>query len=455
MLLAKVSVSLWNIPVRFGRTRLKTSPSSLLCTARTLDSSFPHSSRPLKSTAEYSIGTAHKISSEWLCQLGVQDPDDSARHMISHATRIGYKFSDFTRNRDKLMTKEEIENYLIMCTKRAEHMPVQYIVGNWDFYGLTLQCKPPILIPRPETEELVENILQSGLLQKLKAPRILDIGAGTGAIGLALLSHLPGASCQAIDLNIDAVNLANENARVVLGVDQRRYYCTHSDFRSYVAEYVRKISHARSSQPTTTGTGAATTPSWNDQTFDLIVSNPPYIPKGKIPSLQREIRDFEDHRALDGGMDGLDMVRDLIYLTPMLQLGVVDAHSPNYIHSTGNSHNHRGRNWDSKNNNSDKSRSCSDSCSNDSSDGCKSSISKSKEFELWLEVSEEHPRMIEEWINGGDNGTYKSQKECFIGKWQKEHNIMDVCGLCTTAPAAFISGQTDLSGNPRFVRLKY
>jgi release factor glutamine methyltransferase len=352
---------------------------------------------PLSFPTNPSIKDAYSLSVNWLKDARIEDPEDSARHMITHAAKIGYKRSDFERNLDKQLTALEVAEYTKMCEQRMRHTPVQYIIGNWDFYGMTLTCRPPILIPRPETEELVENILNTGILQKLKAPRILDVGAGTGAVGLALATQLPNAFCCAIDINAEAVQLATENAKSILGSKHSdRYQCVHADFRSFVSAFAE---HCKSTA--NKGTASEDGGARMYQPFDVIVSNPPYIPRARISTLQPEIRDFENPRALDGGLDGLDIVRDLVYLAPTL-LG-------------SNSVENAGR-------------------------------------EMWLEVSEEHPAMIEEWMRT----SYGADKEKFLRDWQSAHGgAGGSAEVFSGREASFVSGLKDLGGNPRFVRLRY
>jgi release factor glutamine methyltransferase len=359
------------------------------------------SNQPLSFPSNLSIKDAYMLSVDWLKDARIDDPEDSARHMITHATKVGYRRSDFERNLDKKLTPAEVTEYIKMCEQRMRHTPVQYIIGNWDFYGMTLSCRPPILIPRPETEELVENILNTGFLQKLKKPRILDVGAGTGAVGLALAMHVPGAYCCAIDINADAVQLANENAHSVLGSTYSdRYQCIYADFRSFVSSFAAHANGVRGSKETTGSGAGIALPLY--QTFDLIVSNPPYIPRARISTLQPEIREFEDIRALDGGLDGLDMVRDLVYLAPTL----LGSNSP----------------------------------------GCAGR-------EMWLEVSEEHPAMIEEWMRT----SYGADKEKFLADCTRSEQGMSgtTREVYSSEDATFVSGVKDLVGNPRFVRLRY
>ena len=270
-----------------------------------------------ESTVENAFNNAQK----WLLEKNVYDSDESARHMLAEAAKLGYRRSDFNDNLKKVLSSEELELYAKFCQQRSLGVPVQYIIGNWDFYGLTFDCKPPILIPRWETEELIQNILYTNVLQNISKPRILDIGAGTGAIGIALAYELPTGSCDAIDINLVAVDLAKKNADKILGSNSRtRYNCIHSSFLDYVNSGI--------------GNGL----------FDLIVSNPPYIPSDEIPRLHTEVKDHEDPVALDGGSDGLDIVRDIITHFPKL-------------------------------------------------------VSESGTKELWMEVSCEHPPRIRLWID--------------------------------------------------------
>ncbi|EOD35014.1 HemK methyltransferase family member 1 [Emiliania huxleyi CCMP1516] len=174
-----------------------------------------------------------------------------------------------------------------MCARRLAREPVQYILGDWDFMDLTLEVRPPVLIPRPETEGLVELVAQA----HGDAAAFLDVGCGTGAIGLALLSRLPAARCVGIDVSASAAALAARNAELC-GLDDR-----------YSAAAVD-------------GGVAAWRPS--DQRFDVVVSNPPYIPRADYEQLEPEVAGHEDERALCGGDDGLDVVREVLLAAPRL-----------------------------------------------------------------------------------------------------------------------------------------
>lgn len=175
--------------------------------------------------------------------------------------------------------------------RRANREPVQYIVGRWPFHPLDgeLVLRPPVLIPRPETEELVDlirNTLGASAALDGSAPfRFADVGSGTGAITVSLLTVLPGSLAIAVEPSPVAAALTAENA-LRFGV-QDRLEVMERPAASW-------LEHAPSGS------------------LDLIVSNPPYIPAGELPDLQPEVRCFEDASALDGGEDGLDIVRDVL-----------------------------------------------------------------------------------------------------------------------------------------------
>lgn len=247
--------------------------------------------------SEPTVFKAYNKASQWLSSKGIEDFEDSSRHLICQAANLGTKYSDFTKNKHKKLTPNELLIFQNYCIQRSKSMPIQYIIGNWDFYGDQYICRPPILIPRPETEELVENAIQFLDANKISNPKILDIGAGTGAIGIALAKQIPNARVTAIDLNKDACILAIENAKNILKENQcHRYQCLHFDFLNLCKNMpIKEFSNY----------------------FDLIVSNPPYIPSKELPHLQPEVRDFEDSRALDGGQDGLALVHPIIQKAPM------------------------------------------------------------------------------------------------------------------------------------------
>lgn len=174
------------------------------------------------------------------------------------------------------------EEHLEILIDRAElGEPIQYIIGHVDFRGLEIRCDRRALIPRPETEQLVEEVLKSKV-QSLKPCRIADVGTGTGCIALALLTELPNATVAAIDISADALALARENAER-LGLSGR--------FQALENNLLEGFEPA---------------------SLDIVVSNPPYIFSNIWKNLEPCVRDFEPQLALDGGADGLDLIRPLV-----------------------------------------------------------------------------------------------------------------------------------------------
>lgn len=172
---------------------------------------------------------------------------------------------------------------LVVRAEQGE--PVQYIIGHVDFRGLEICCDSRALIPRPETELLVEEVLQasSGFkFQALSFFRIADVCTGTGCAGLALARELPNAGVTAIDLSPEALSLAKENAQR-LGLTDR-FQCLENDLLD----------------------------GFEERSLDFVVSNPPYIPSNALETLDASVRGFEPRLALDGGEEGLDLIRSLV-----------------------------------------------------------------------------------------------------------------------------------------------
>ncbi len=203
---------------------------------------------------------------------------------------------------------EDVRNRLNQALHdRIEGMPVHRILGSREFYGLSLDLSPATLEPRPDTETLIDAVLP--LVRERVAAKgscsIADLGIGTGAIGLALLATCPEARCLGVDVSAEAVETALKNADA-LGLGDR-YEAVQGDWLSDL-----------------------------DVQFDLIVSNPPYIPTSDLASLSREVTEYDPVLALDGGADGLDAYRAIVsqaghrleaggYLA--LEIGIGQRHS--------------------------------------------------------------------------------------------------------------------------------
>ena len=181
---------------------------------------------------------------------------------------------------DEVLTAAGAVRYYALIDRRLNGEPIQYIVGEAEFYGLPFHVTHDVLIPRPETEHAVEKVLE--LAAQFKAPRIVDVGTGSGAIAVALQHKLPQASVVATDLSQDALEVARENAQRNGVADRIRFFA--GDLLAAVSA----------------------------EQFDIAVSNPPYVPEGDHAVLAVEVREFEPALALFAGADGLAIYRRLI-----------------------------------------------------------------------------------------------------------------------------------------------
>jgi release factor glutamine methyltransferase len=191
---------------------------------------------------------------------------------------------------DRPLTRDQQAMYEALILRRVANEPIQYITGEQEFYGLTLRVSPAVLIPRPETEHLVEavlNALKPAELDSSKPLGILDVGTGSGAIAIALAYHLPQARLTATDISPAALELAASNAA-----------------RHDLTGRIRFVeSDLIEADPAALAAGEA---------FDAIVSNPPYVPMADRDTLHPQVRDYEPATALFAGGDGLDIYRRLI-----------------------------------------------------------------------------------------------------------------------------------------------
>ncbi len=170
--------------------------------------------------------------------------------------------------------------YASLLNRRGRGEPIQYITGEAEFYGLPFRVTPDVLIPRPETEHLVEKVIE--LAGGFENPRIVDVGTGSGAIAVALARSLPRAQITAVDISPAALALAEENA-VRNDVDDRVWFLPGDLLEPVSAEQ-----------------------------FEIVASNPPYVPEGDRDSLAAEVREYEPAPALFAGQDGLAVYRRLI-----------------------------------------------------------------------------------------------------------------------------------------------
>jgi release factor glutamine methyltransferase len=221
---------------------------------------------------------------EALAHAGVESPGPEAEMLLLHA--LGISRTRLWSDRAAPVQDEEAARFARLLTARASRVPLQHLLGEMPFHAAELEIEPGVFIPRPETERLVEVVLEEldhDPDDTASGGKLVDLGTGTGAIPIALLLSLPeGWTAAAIDRSEKAVALARRNARRN-GVDGR--------LRLEVADF-RQAPPARIQAPA-----------------DVLVSNPPYIPTHAIPRLMPEVRDHDPREALDGGPDGLDAFR--------------------------------------------------------------------------------------------------------------------------------------------------
>lgn len=224
-----------------------------------------------------------------LIAAGVEDVRTNVEYLAVHAMSLTHR-SELRFRLDREITAAEAKTFHELIHRRARREPLQYILGEWEFFGLPVKVSPDALIPRPETEILVEQALR----ESAKLPgsiSILNIGTGTGCIALAIAKHLANASVLGIDVSEGAIELAKENARI-LGISNV----------SFQAEDIFSDEWLNT-QP---------------RAFDIIVSNPPYISSVDFELLEPEVNRFEPRLALTDESNGLSFYRRISQLAPKL-----------------------------------------------------------------------------------------------------------------------------------------
>lgn len=197
----------------------------------------------------------------YLAERGVDSPRLDAEHLVSRALDLS-RIELYTQH-DRPLSESERRAVREVVARRGRREPIAYVLGDWDFRHLKLKTDARALVPRPETELVVERCL--ALLENVAAPRVVDVGTGTGAIALAIAHELPDAIVTATDISADALALARENAQAN-GLDVT---FVQSDLLASV-----------------------------DGPFDLVVSNPPYVRVDEVDALEPEVRDWEPRGAL-------------------------------------------------------------------------------------------------------------------------------------------------------------
>jgi release factor glutamine methyltransferase len=212
----------------------------------------------------------------------VQLPD-GIRPAVLLAHVVGQRREWVLAHPEASLSREQAVRFLDLLARAETGEPLAYLTGQREFFGLTFRVSPEVLIPRPETEELVESVLEWASSRRDYPLRIVDVGAGSGAIGVTLAAKLPNARVIACDVSYAALSITRENA-VRHGAAERMQFVNTSLLRGLIGP------------------------------FDVIVSNPPYVDKAILPEL--EVSRWEPHIALDGGSYGMEVIRGLVHQVP-------------------------------------------------------------------------------------------------------------------------------------------
>lgn len=232
------------------------------------------------------IASARRALAAQFNAAGIDTPALDARLLVGHALALDHTALASQASRE--LTATERDNIAQLAARRIRGEPVARIVGVKEFWGLPLALSSATLVPRPDTETVVEAALAAiGEKRKRDALRIADLGTGSGAILFALLHECPNATGLGTDIEPQALETAHANASA-LGLQSRTCFVL-ADFGTALSD-----------------------------TFNLVVSNPPYIPTADIGALASEVRDYDPLRALDGGSDGLDAYRSIAREAPHL-----------------------------------------------------------------------------------------------------------------------------------------
>jgi release factor glutamine methyltransferase len=234
-------------------------------------------------TMTWTVRALLNWTTEYLAKRGNDSARLEAQLLLAHVLNCS-RIELIARSDDE-PTEQEKSSFRELLRRRAEGCPVAYLLGHREFYLLSFDVTPAVLIPRPDTETLVLEALR--FLEPRSSAQVLDLGTGSGCIAISIAHQRKSTHVTAVDLSPDALEVARGNARKH-GVDSRMTFLTGDLFAPLPA----------------------------DRTYDLIVSNPPYISQGEFAELAVDVREHEPRLALDGGVDGLAYYRRIANLAP-------------------------------------------------------------------------------------------------------------------------------------------
>ncbi len=232
-----------------------------------------------------------KWGTGYLAEKGFDEARLTVELLLSATLRV--KRFDLYVKHDQPLKKNELETFKVLLKRRLSHEPVQYIIGKTNFYSIEMKTDRRALIPRPETEILAETVIEHcrTYLSQREVVRVLDVGTGSGCIAIAVAKFVKNSVVTAIDTSSDALDLAKENAAATGTQDKITF--SQVDFL-----------------------GLDTNPFGSG--FDILVSNPPYVPEAEMASLSEDVRGFEPVNALSDGRDGMTFFRKISGAAPVL-----------------------------------------------------------------------------------------------------------------------------------------
>ena len=241
-------------------------------------------------TRVWTVRELMKSAMEHLQQKGFEDARLNVELLLAHA--LDLQRIQLYLHFDKPLTPEELKQFRTLYERRLKREPVQYIIGSTSFMGLHFTVDSRVLIPRPETETLIEQAMLLSHRYPAETPmQVLEVGTGSGNIAVSIAKYIKHSRVTAIDISEEALRVAQENARIH-DVESRIDFSLIDVF-----DHTEELFGKR---------------------FDLLVSNPPYVPKDEWEQLQTEVRDFEPSVALTDGKDGLQFYHRLIRMIPDL-----------------------------------------------------------------------------------------------------------------------------------------